>query len=265
MKLTILGSGSALINKKRTSASMMLEARKKLLLFDCGWGAPLNIVRASFDIQKINQIFISHPHADHMGSLINILQSTFVSGIFYPKTKRTQPLYLHGYRGFKNDLDTLIKIMSPELKIVKLPFEIKVFEYEKDQKIIDNLKIYGQEVRHFPDEFHSVAFRVEYLKKSFVYSGDCGYDENLIKIAKNADLTVLEMSLGPLFHKNWGTKPNHLTPFECGLLASHANIKQMALIHIFDGFGTNKEIENDVHKNFNGKLYISHDLQTISF
>lgn len=265
MKLTILGSGSALINKKRASASMMLEAGKKLLLFDYGWGAPLNIVRAGFDIQKINQIFISHPHADHMGSLINILQSTLVSGIFYPKTKRTQPLYLHGYRGFKNDLDTLIKMMSPELKIVKLPFEIKVFEYHQDKKIIDNLKIYGQEVRHFPEEFHSVAFRVDYLKKSFVYSGDCGYDENLVKLAQNADLGAIEATLTPNYYKKYGPKPNHLSANEVGMVADKANLKKIVLFHLYDKLKYAGDRIKAVKENFKGQVIISKDLQTINF
>ena len=265
MKLTILGSGSALINKKRTSASMMLEAGKKLLLFDCGWGAPLNIVRAGFDIQKLNQIFISHPHADHMGSLINILQSIFVSGIFYPETKRTQPLYLYGYRGFKNDLDTLIKMMSPELKIVKLPFKIKVLEYHQDKKTIDGLKIIGQEVHHFPDEFNSVAFRLDYLNKTFVYGGDCGYNDNLVKLCQNADLAVLEATLSHAYIKKFGAAPNHLSDFEAGIIADKAKVKKLVLFHLYDKlkFSGNRLLA--IKKNFKGKAYISRDLMKIKF
>ena len=265
MELTILGSGSAVITKKRVSASVMLKAGKNLLLFDCGWGAPLNILRAGFDIQKIDHILISHPHADHMGSLINILQSIFVSGLFYPKTKRVKPLYLHGYSGFKKDLDALIKIMSPELKMGKLTFAIKVFECTANKRKIDNLQIQAQEVKHFPDEFHSVAFRVDYLKKSFVYSGDCGYDKNLIKLAKNADLAAIEATINPDYYQKFGPFPNHLSANEAGLIAQKAKIKKIVLFHLYDKLKYAGNRTKAVKENFKGEVIISKDLQKINF
>ena len=265
MKLTIIGSGTAVFTNKRHAPSLLLEASNKLLLFDCGWGCGVNLLKAGVDIQKIDHIFITHPHADHMGNLPNLLQSILVSGYFYPPTKRIKPLYLHGYQGFKKDLDNLLKIMSPEYKKVKLPFKLKVFEYKNNKRKVDGININSSEVHHVPKLFKTVAYRISIKNKVFAYSGDLGYDIRLIPIAKNADLAVLEMSLGPVFYKNWGTKPNHLTPYECGLLAKKANIKRLALIHIFDGFGSNKEIEKDVHQNYPGKLYIGSDLQRINF
>lgn len=265
MKLTIIGSGTAVFRKKRHAPSLLLEAQDKLLLFDCGWGCGVNLLKAGVDIQKIDHIFVTHPHADHMGNLINILQSTLVSGYFYPSTRRTKPLYLHGYQDFEKDLNDLLRIMAPEYKKVKLPFKLKVFEYKNTKQRVDNINIISSEVHHVPELFKTVAYRVSIKNKIFVYSGDLGYDERLIPIAKNADLAVMEMSLGPIFYKNWGVKPNHLTPFECGLLANKAKVKRLALIHIFDGFGTKREIEKDIRQNFSGKLYIGSDLQTIIF
>jgi len=265
MKLTILGSGSAVITKKRASASMMIGVGKKLLLFDCGWGTPLNIIRAGFDIQKIDHILVSHPHADHMGSLINLLQSVFVSGIFYPNTKRSKPLYLHGYRGFKKDLDTLIKIMAPELKLGKLSYQIQIFEYTANQKRFSDIQIKGQEVKHFAKEFHSVAFRVDYFKKSFVYSGDCGYDENFVRLAKNADLAAIEASLTPWYYKKFGPRPNHLSANEVGIIANKANLKKVVLFHLYDGPKYAGNRTEAVKENFKGGVIISKDLMKINF
>lgn len=244
---------------------MMLEAGKKLLLFDCGWGAPMNIIRAGFNIQKINQIFISHPHADHMSSLINILQSIFVSGIFYPETKRTQPLYLHGYKGFKKDLHTLIKIMSPELMIEKLPYQIKVFEYTDNRREIDKIKIQGRKVKHFPQEFHSTAFRVSCRDKIFVYSGDCGYDDNLVKLSQNADLAAFEATISYTYVKKFGAAPNHLSDFEAGIIAAKAKVKKLVLFHLYDKLKYSGNRLLAIKKNFKGKAYISRDLMKIKF
>ena len=84
MKLTIIGSGTPIINLKRHASSFLLEIDDgQLLLFDCGWGCGINIVESGYDLQKIDHIFITHPHGDHLGGLINILQSIYVKGLYF--------------------------------------------------------------------------------------------------------------------------------------------------------------------------------------
>ena len=157
MKLTILGSGTSVIRKQRKGPSFLLEINKKLLLFDCGSGI-MNIPYSRYSIQNINHIFITHPHADHMGNLTDVLQSMHVSGSIYPKTKRNKTLYIHGYRRFKEDYEKLRNIMFPE-RVEK--YKIKIFEYLNTKRKIDNLIIKSKEVKHVQEYFHSVAFRIQ--------------------------------------------------------------------------------------------------------
>jgi ribonuclease BN (tRNA processing enzyme) len=72
MKLTILGSGSPIFNLKRYAPSFIVETKQKLLLFDCGWGCGINLLKAGYQISQLDHILISHPHADHMGNLMHI-------------------------------------------------------------------------------------------------------------------------------------------------------------------------------------------------
>ncbi|MBI4054145.1 MAG: MBL fold metallo-hydrolase [Candidatus Doudnabacteria bacterium] len=60
----------------------------------CGWGSGKNLLRAGYGIQKLDHIFITHPHADHLGSLISLLHSMLNPRNFFPKTRRAKPLYL---------------------------------------------------------------------------------------------------------------------------------------------------------------------------
>lgn len=259
MKLTIIGSGTVVIRKQRKGLSLLLEIGKQLLLFDCGWGCGVNLLNAGFDIQKLDHIFITHPHSDHLGDLINILHSMVVSGLYYPQTKRTKSLYLHGYKGFKKDYESLRDVMFP----VRIePFKIKIFEYLNNRRKFDNFVIQAREVKHFPQIFHSVAFCLKYKNKIFFYSGDTSFDKTLIELAKNAQVGVFEAAVSPQEYQKFGPSLHHLSALEAGVIAQKARLKKLVLVHLYD-IATPSQIEKEVRRNFKGKLIIAKDLQII--
>ncbi|MDP2624587.1 MAG: ribonuclease Z [Candidatus Peregrinibacteria bacterium] len=258
MKLTILGSGTGIIRKERSAAAFLLEVEGRLLLFDCGWGAGLKIIEAGYDIQELDHILISHPHSDHMGNLMSILQSILVSGFYYPETKRSKPLHLHGYPGFTKDYEKLRSIHFPERHE---PYEVHHYDHHTSDQFFGALNISSREVEHVP-YFKAVSYRVDHKEKSFVYSGDCGYDKALIELAGNADFALLEMSIDPKMYAEQGPRPNHISGYEAGLIASKAGVKKLGLFHLYDK-ATDEEIEAEVSKEFQGKLIITQDLQVI--
>lgn len=260
MKLTVLGSGICIIGTERKGPSFLLDCDGTALLFDCGWGFGENFMKAGYDLQALDHVFISHPHADHMGSLMHILQSMYVASNFYPETKgRTKPLHLHGYKGFSKDYETLRSIMFPE----RLEsYEIKLFEYQNDQQVFGDVKIAGHEVKHRPDIFHAAGYKVEYNGKVFMYSGDTSFDEKpLTYLAKDADLAIFEASNKPESYTKNGPISNHLSAYEAGVLAQKANVKKLGLFHLYDI--DEQVIKKEVGKNFKDELLILEDLQII--
>lgn len=260
MKLTVLGSGIYVFKEDRLGPSFLLEAGDTLFLFDCGWGFGLNLIKSGHTIYEIDHIFISHPHADHMGSLMNIMQS-MTAGSNFPQYQRKKPLYLHGYKGFKKDYEMLRKILAPERGLPYESYEIILHEYEDNKRTFGDIAIRGMKVRHNPN-FHSAAFRVDYHNSSFVYSGDTCYDENLIKLSKNAHFVLFEASNPTKVFKKLGPKPNHLSPFECGLIAQKAGVKKLGLIHIYYDFTTKEEMRREVKKNYTGEVVFPSDLES---
>ncbi len=259
MKLTILGSGIYVFLKDRKGPAYLLEVGDQKILLDCGWGFGPNLLEAGYTIYELDHIVISHPHADHMGGLMNITQS-MKGGRHFPEYYRKKPLYLHGYKGFKKDFETLQNIMNPEKDEW---YEIKIFEYEDNQNSIGELKISGVEVKHNPHLFHSSAYRIEHNGKSLAYSGDSSYDEQLVKVSNNADFALFESSNPPKLFKEQGPKPNHLSPFEAGKLAHAAGVKKLGLIHVYFHLTSEEEITEEVRKNFKGELLFPKDLQSI--
>jgi ribonuclease Z len=76
MKLTILGSSSALPTSERYPTAHVLNAHERLFLIDCGEGTQMQLRKSRIRFSKINHIFISHLHGDHIFGLYGLL-STF--------------------------------------------------------------------------------------------------------------------------------------------------------------------------------------------
>jgi ribonuclease Z len=76
MKLTILGSSSALPTSERFPSAHVLNVHERLFLIDCGEGTQMQLRKYRIRIGKISHIFISHLHGDHVFGLYGLI-STF--------------------------------------------------------------------------------------------------------------------------------------------------------------------------------------------
>src|SRR5512141_2731884 len=97
MKLTILGSSSALPTSERYPSAHVLNAHERLFLIDCGEGTQMQLRRSRIRFGKINHIFISHLHGDHIFGLYGLL-STF--GLM----NRQIPLHLYAPENYNSIL-----------------------------------------------------------------------------------------------------------------------------------------------------------------
>jgi len=88
MKLTILGSSSALPTSGRYPSAHVLNAHERLFLIDCGEGTQMQLRKTRTRFAKINHIFISHLHGDHVFGLYGLLSTFSLMG-------RTNPIHLY--------------------------------------------------------------------------------------------------------------------------------------------------------------------------
>lgn len=75
-KVTVLGSGSALPSTSRFCSAHLFQAGERFYLIDCAEGTQYQLRKYKLSFAKINQIFISHLHGDHVFGLYGLL-STF--------------------------------------------------------------------------------------------------------------------------------------------------------------------------------------------
>jgi len=97
MKLTILGSSSALPTSERFPSAHVLNVHERLFLIDCGEGTQMQLRKNRIRFGKINHVFISHLHGDHVFGLYGLL-STF------SLMNRQQPLHLYAPEKYRRIL-----------------------------------------------------------------------------------------------------------------------------------------------------------------
>jgi len=94
MKLTILGSSSALPTSERYPSAHVLNVHERLFLIDCGEGTQMQLRKNRLRFGKINHIFISHLHGDHIFGLYGLLSSFSLMG-------RKTPVHLYAPENYK--------------------------------------------------------------------------------------------------------------------------------------------------------------------
>jgi ribonuclease Z len=99
MKLTILGSSSALPTSERYPSAHVLSAHERLFLIDCGEGTQMQLRKNRIRFAKINHIFISHLHGDHVFGLYGLLSSFSLMG-------RKAPVHLYAPEKYYNILNS---------------------------------------------------------------------------------------------------------------------------------------------------------------
>jgi len=248
MKLTVLGSGTFL-SKERNPAGYLLEHGEAKLLFDFGFGNLRRLQRACSPLDVFS-LFLSHVHPDHSLGLISLLAYKKHAKIFHVREEKRQ-FNLYGPMGTKAFYENCKKAFP---FIENLSFAVKAEELENSQVKHFGLTVKSKPVRHSTG---ALAYRVESGGKSIVFSGDTSYCEEIVSIAENADLLVLECSL-----PNEMPGFDHLTPKDCAVIAKRAKPKKLLLTHFYP-MVEETDIKKEVAKEFKGEIILAEDLMEL--
>jgi ribonuclease Z len=87
MKITFLGTASAIPDINRNQSAIVVETGENAFLFDAGEGTSREMQRVGIQADRIDAVFISHTHPDHAAGVPGLLQWMRLLG-------RTKPLSL---------------------------------------------------------------------------------------------------------------------------------------------------------------------------
>ena len=224
MEMILLGSGTGIPLNYRASPSLVLmNIDTDPILFDMGPGTLRQLTKAGIRHEGIRRIFITHFHPDHTADLIHLLFVTRNPAIL----KRRKPFVITGPRGIKEFIQRLQEAWADW---ISLPPEIMTIE-EIDvgvnpERDYHNFKLTVQSTKHTPE---SIAYRIDDRSgKSVVYSGDTGFCNEIVDLARGVDLLILECSF-----PDGKEVEGHLTPSQAGRIASLAGAKRLLLTHFY--------------------------------
>ncbi len=118
MEAFILGCGGMMPLPYRHLTSVLLRREGDLFLFDCGEGTQVSLRRLNLKWKKIDAIFISHTHADHVTGLPGIL-------MLNAQVDRTEPLYIYGPPKIKEYVETSRRVLD---MYINYPIVVKEIE-----------------------------------------------------------------------------------------------------------------------------------------
>lgn len=88
-RLMVLGTASAMPVKDRFQSAHALSVHGRLSLIDCGEGVQRQLLRCGISLLKIDSIYISHTHGDHLFGIFGLLSTIGMLG-------RQAPLHIYG-------------------------------------------------------------------------------------------------------------------------------------------------------------------------
>ncbi len=194
LSVITIGSGVPGPFGDRAEAMTVIQHEGRYIVIDCGYTSVLKLMKSGMPMKNIDIIMFSHLHADHSTDFFNLMTWRFLSGgreleiIGPPRTEH----YYEFYREFYRD-DVIYRAQLSNIKTSAGSLTgVNVREFTGSQKIdINGILIESAEMVH---TMYDLAYKFTINGKAIVVSGDTSYTENIIRLAKDADLFVLDGS-----------------------------------------------------------------------
>jgi len=281
MRIVALGTGMPTQTPNNKSASFLVElGNGESFLFDLGSGSTDTLSAIQPDYSKLDKVFASHLHTDHVGDIASLWIAGWIGG-------RYTPLHVYGPSGATPELGTASMVnhiekawawdvyarsgILPDEGGKLIPHE---FDYSKTAVIYEKngVKVTSFPAIHIMDG--AVSYRLEWNGLSFVFGGDSYPNKWFLKNAKNADVVIHECFFTPEQWQKiagfpykkayWVTSRIHTPPEGFGKIMSTVKPRLAVAYHYWNHRDVEFEIFEGVRKVYDGPLAMANDLTVIN-
>lgn len=253
------GSGSPLPDPSRAGPCVGVIAGGHAMVFDIGSGGARRLARMGFPVGRLEKIYLTHLHSDHLDGLGELMLQAWVGG------SRSTPIPVAGPKGVEEvvaGFNMAYRIDSTYRTGHHGPTVANPAGFGGAPEIIDapsgpghaqvifdrdGVKVTVITVNH-PPISPAFGYRIDYKGRSVVLSGDTTYQADLVAAANGADVLfyealrpsmVLEMRDAaaargqPNIAKVMGDILDyHASPEDAARAATDAKVGQLVLYHI---------------------------------
>ena len=248
LKVFLCGTSSPMPAPGRAQTCVAVLAGESLYLVDVGAGSAQVAVIGRLPLERLEAVFLTHFHSDHIAALPEFNLNSWVAG-------RPKPLTVFGPAGVTEvvaglnsayRLDSTYRVAHHGEEL--LPPHLGVMESKlmEPGTVLDrgDLSITSFTVNHDPVR-PAVAYRFDYRGRSVVISGDTIISPGLIDAASGADLllqdslslpiikTLEKASAGSRLEKIFADiQDYHAHTSDLSALVAETGVRQLALYHL---------------------------------
>lgn len=241
---------------------------------DCGSGVADKLVLAGVELTRLRHVFLTHQHSDHNLDYGNLFLLAWASGLRSrvdswgppPIAKMTRLVFE------LNEYDIAVRMEEegrPDPRPLLVPHE---FSEAGPVMQDENLRVTAARVQHGPVN-PAFAYRFDAPDRSIVFSGDTRPSDDLVALARGADVLVHEAMYLPALDAMLAKNPNaptlrqhlldgHTTAEDCGRIAAAAGVRTLVLSHFVPG--DDPSVTDDIWaaeaaKHFGGRIVVGRD------
>jgi len=266
LTVTFLGTAGSLPTPERSPSAVLINREGELILFDCGEGTQRQMMRAKTGMMRLDYIFITHHHADHILGIPGLLETMAFQG-------RKEPITIAGpvrtaevvglfdrlcyysrkfpVRALELEAGDAVRMDGCEVEAIRTAHSVPSLGYclredprpgrfnrERAMELgVPSGPLFGRLQRGDAVAGEGRVVRPEDVMgpsrpgRKVVYTGDSRPTPEIEEASRGADLLIHDGSLGDEMGA-WAVETMHSTAGEAAELAERAGVRKLVLTHI---------------------------------
>jgi len=271
IEVTLLGTGSPLVDPQRAGPATLVRAGGATLLFDCGRGVLMRAAAVGATANQLTALVLTHLHSDHITDLNDVITSRWVT------TFAPNPLPVIGPPGSATVVDGLLASLAPDISYRLAHHDdltwdpgVEVREH-LDGVVFDQggVRILAAPTDHRPVH-PSVGYRVEHEGTSVVIAGDTVPCAGLDSLCAGADALVHTVIREDLVRaipvpRLQDILDYHSSVEQAAQTAARGGVGTLVLTHYVPPMqpGTEDEWRAQAAAHFSGRIELGDDLHRV--
>ena len=244
MRVTFLGTGSAMPTPDRVQTGLLLAEGDRRLLLDCGSGVLHRLAATGTGYEGIDALLLTHHHLDHVADCLPLLKARWLAG--------SGGLEIAGPPGTADLVEGLLGVHS----YLEGRFDLAVRDIEGGSVSIAGFEARTLETRH---SMAGYAYRFSGADGDFTFSGDSEAFDGLAGFAAGSAVFAVDCSFPDDVDVS-----NHPTPSALGEALAGYDYGRVVLTHLYphtDGVHTG--MLEAIGRRYAGEVGFAHDGLTV--
>jgi len=297
LNVTFLGTAGSLPTPDRNPSAVLVSREGEMMLFDCGEGTQRQMMRAKTGMMRLNYIFLTHLHADHILGIPGLLETLafqgreepitiagpvhtarlvecfksvcYFSRNFEVRAVEMQPLDVLSMKGYR------VTAISTHHSVPSIGFvleeDIRPGRFNREAAIslgVPAGPLFGRLQRGQAIEVEGKRVEPDQVMgpprpgRKIVYTGDTRPCKSVQVAAEGADLLIHDCALASDMAE-WARETRHSTAAEAAEIARCANVGRLALTHISSRYSEDTSVLLKEARSIFERTLVAEDMMTL--